>query len=116
MGNLFNGNKVLGELESCVHKIRPQQRVGTDNVSVCLFQGLQSKNMSTTIWTRRTTCIDEDLRFPWIDNTQDIRHAATIVAYRDTFNDTELECQNVKAVKQTVCYWSLRLPHYLKNK
>jgi hypothetical protein len=38
LGNLFNGNKVLGKLTVAYCKIWQQQRLNTDNVSVCLFQ------------------------------------------------------------------------------
>ena len=41
LGNLFSGNKVLGELESCVFENTTTERMDTDNVPVCLFQEMK---------------------------------------------------------------------------
>jgi hypothetical protein len=45
LGNLFNGNKVLGELASCIIQNMTKQVMKTENVSICMFQEMKSTNI-----------------------------------------------------------------------
>ena len=90
--------------EVAYFKIRPHQLVYTENLSVCLsLSGNEMKiDMNQNFHTMMGEIGKQLFDSYGLIIHRIFSHAATIVPYRDIFNDTEWGCQYVNAVKQTV--------------